>query len=90
MLIGQVQTNFAQYQPDPLRYQSQIIAFEEQDLANPPDENAVLLVGGLSIRFWTNAITELSPGTAINRGFGGSVMNVVIYYFDRIIAKYNP
>ena len=90
ILIGQAETNFAQFQPDPLRYQSQIIAFEEQDFSEPPPDNAVLLVGSSSIRFWSNAITELSPITAINRGFGGSVMNDVIYYFDRIIAKYNP
>ena len=90
ILIGQMQTNFAQHQPDPLRYQSQIIAFEEQDFANRPPDSAVLLVGSSSIRFWSNAIAELSPITAINRGFGGSVMNDVIYYFDRIIAKYNP
>ena len=90
ILIGQMQTNFAQYQPDPLRYQSQIIAFEEQDFANRPPDSAVLLVGSSSIRFWSNAIAELSPITGINRGFGGSVMNDVIYYFDRIIAKYNP
>ncbi|MBE65536.1 MAG: hypothetical protein CMQ30_02555 [Gammaproteobacteria bacterium] len=90
ILIGQTQTSFAQYQPDPVRYESQIISFEEQDFADPPPNNAVLLVGSSSIRFWNNSAAELAPLTAINRGFGGSVMNDVIYYFDRIISKYNP
>ncbi|GIS50612.1 MAG: hypothetical protein Ct9H90mP25_0460 [Gammaproteobacteria bacterium] len=36
MVIGQTQNCFAQYQPDPLRYESQITAFEEQDFIDPP------------------------------------------------------
>ena len=90
MVIGQTQNCFAQYQPDPLRYESQITAFEEQDFIDPPPNDAILLVGSSSIRFWNNSAADLSPLTSINRGFGGSVMNDVIYYFDRIIAKYNP
>ena len=87
---SQTQLGFAQYQPDPLRYLSQIIKFEEQDFSSPPPTDAILLVGSSSFLFWNDAKVELSPLTVINRGFGGSVMNDVIYYFDRIIAKYNP
>ena len=87
---SQSQLGFAQYQPDPLRYLSQIIKFEEQDFSSPPPTAAILLVGSSSFLFWNDAKVELSPLTVINRGFGGSVMNDVIYYFDRIIAKYNP
>ena len=79
-----------QAQPDPTRYESQILKFEEQDFSSPPPSNAILLVGSSSIRFWSNASSELAPLTIIQRGFGGSVMQDVIHYFDRIVAKYNP
>jgi hypothetical protein len=84
------QSLVGQTQPDPIRYESQILTFEERDFSSPPPSNAILLVGSSSIRFWNNASAELSPLTIIQRGFGGSVMNDVVYYFDRIVSKYNP
>ena len=89
-LIIKSQLILGQIQPNPTRYESQIITFEEQDFSSPPPSNSILLVGSSSIRFWNNAAPELSPLTIIQRGFGGSVMNDVIYYFERIVAKYNP
>ena len=89
-IIINSQLSVGQIQPNPTRYESQILAFEEQDFSSPPPTNAILLVGSSSIRFWSSATSELSPLTVIQRGFGGSVMNDVIYYFDRIVAKYNP
>ena len=89
-IIINSQLSVGQIQPNPTRYESQILAFEEQDFSSPPPTNAILLVGSSSIRFWSSATSELSPLTIIQRGFGGSVMNDVIYYFDRIVAKYNP
>lgn len=81
----------AQIQPNPSRYEASIAAFEDKDFSSPPPENAVLLVGSSSIGFWNDlAPADLSPLTVIPRGFGGSVMNDVIYYFDRVVAKYNP
>ena len=35
ILIGQTKIVFAQYQPDPIRCDSQIFAFEEQNFASP-------------------------------------------------------
>ena len=81
----------AQTQPDPTRYESSILAFEDQDFLSPPPNNAVLLVGSSSFGLWNEqAPADLLPFTVVPRGFGGSVMNDVIYYFDRIVAKYNP
>lgn len=90
LVIGPTQ-GVAQTQPDPTRYESSILAFEDQDFLTPPPNNAVLLVGSSSIGLWNEqAPADLSPFTVVPRGFGGSVMNDVIYYFDRIVAKYNP
>lgn len=90
LVIGPTQ-GIAQIQPDPTRYESSILAFEDQDFISPPPNHAVLLVGSSSIGLWNEqAPVDLSPFTVVPRGFGGSVMNDVIYYFDRIVAKYNP
>jgi len=90
LVIGPTQ-GIAQTQPDPTRYESSILAFEDQDFLSPPPNNAILLVGSSSIGLWNQqAPADLSPFTVVPRGFGGSVMNDVIYYFDRIVAKYNP
>ena len=81
----------AQLQPDPTRYEYSIVGFENQDFQVPPPAEAVLLVGSSSIGFWNeDAPFDLAPLTVIPRGFGGSVMNDVIYYFNRIVRKYNP
>ena len=50
----------------------------------------LLVIGPTQGIAQTQAPADLSPFTVVPRGFGGSVMNDVIYYFDRIVAKYNP
>lgn len=81
----------AQVQPDPTRYEYSIVGFENQDFQVPPPAEAILLIGSSSIGFWNeDAPFDLAPLTVIPRGFGGSVMNDVIYYFNRIVRKYNP
>ena len=88
-LVTSVST--AQLQPDPNRYEYSIDQFENQDYQEPPPAGAILLIGSSSIGFWNeDAPFDLAPLTVIPRGFGGSVMNDVIYYFNRVIRKYNP
>ena len=81
----------AQLQPDPTRYEYSIVGFENQDFQATPPAEAILLIGSSSIGFWNeDAPFDLAPLTVISRGFGGSVMNDVIHYFNRIVLKYNP
>ena len=77
--------------PDPERFEGDIRQFEQQDRVNPPPEGAILLTGSSSIARWNNqAKAALAPLTVIPRGFGGSVMNDVLHYLDRVALTYNP
>ena len=93
LLLTLFLTTFAhgQIQPDPARYEESIERFENADLISPPAKKAILLVGSSSIGFWNNdAPVDLAPLNVIPRGFGGSVMNDVLHYYERIILKYAP
>jgi lysophospholipase L1-like esterase len=77
--------------PDPARFEKAIEQFEAEDRINPPPQGAVLCIGSSSMRMWHDMIEEdLAPLTLIKRGFGGSNMNDVLHYADRIVIPYMP
>ncbi len=77
--------------PDPERFERDIRRFERDDERNPPPENAIVLTGSSSIARWNDqAVEALAPLTVIPRGFGGSIMNDVVHYVDRVILAYKP
>jgi lysophospholipase L1-like esterase len=81
----------AQELPDPTRYEQSIRQFEEQDATTPPPANAIVLTGSSSIMYWNNdAPADLAPLTVIPRGFGGTVMNDLLHYLDRVVLRYKP
>jgi len=75
--------------PDPHRFQSEIDAFTSWDAKNSFATGAFLFTGSSSIRLWKTH--EAFPDIVVlNRGFGGSHISDVLFYFDRIIPKYQP
>lgn len=74
--------------PEP--FAPEIQFFSVEDEIYPPPACATLFVGSSSIRFWTK-LGEAFPGVrTIRRGFGGSTITDVNFYFDRIVAPYKP
>jgi len=75
--------------PDPERYRKDIELFKEFDAKNAQPRNPALFVGSSTIMKWRTA--EAFPGfSVINRGFGGSVTEDVLYYYHDVIGKYHP
>lgn len=75
--------------PDPQRFKDEINSFKMWDAKNSFPQHAILFVGSSSIRFWEShdAFPDLP---IINRGFGGSEISDVRYYYDQVIGKYDP
>ena len=69
---------------------SEIKAFEKQDSVSMPEKGQILLVGSSTFRLWVTSKDDLQDYPTINRGFGGSQMSDANFYFDRIVAKYEP
>ena len=76
---------------DPSRFESSVLTFERADSLRMPPAGAIVCTGSSSIRKWHDNIREdLAPLTIIPRGFGGSNMNDLLYYTDRIVLRYKP
>ncbi len=77
--------------PSPsLRFEQEILAFEEADRKAPPPEDAVLFTGSSSIRGWRTLAEDFPEHRVLNRGFGGSHIADCIYFADRIVLPYRP
>jgi lysophospholipase L1-like esterase len=75
--------------PDPQRYEKDIEAFRNFDARNALPKNPALFVGSSTIVKWKTA--DAFPGfSVINRGFGGNVIEDVLYYYKDVIGKYHP
>lgn len=87
---------FSQIDPDPRRFYSGnngdevfIENFLRWDQKNTYVENGILFLGSSSIRKWpTSNYFDYLP--IINRGFGGSHISDVNYYFKSIASIYKP
>lgn len=71
-------------------YLPEIKAFETKDSLSMPEKGQVLLAGSSTFRLWLTYKQDLKDFPVINRGFGGSQMSDLNYYFDRIVSKYKP
>jgi lysophospholipase L1-like esterase len=74
----------------PERFAPEIEHFAQLDAAQAPLACPYLFVGSSSIRFWRSLETDMAPYPVINRGFGGSRISDVDFYFDRVVTPYRP
>ncbi|NIJ41249.1 lysophospholipase L1-like esterase [Parvibaculum indicum] len=71
-------------------WETEIAAFERRDVSNPPPQDAVLFLGGRSLRRWATLERDMAPYVAINRGFGGAQVAHITHYASRIATPYRP
>ncbi len=72
------------------RFKKDIDAFLSADSLQFPTKGQLLFVGSSSFTYWKD-IQDYFPGYPIlNRGFGGSTLQDVIQYADKIILPYAP
>jgi len=76
---------------DPSRWNDAMDAFAVMDARSPAPQGAIVLTGSSSIARWNDQAPEvLAPLTVIARGFGGSVMEDVLYHLDQVALDYKP
>jgi len=75
---------------DAPRFEAEVGLFAIEDEIFPPNACATLFVGSSSIRFWFTLARDFPSLKIIRRGFGGSKIADVLYYFDRIVTPYHP
>ncbi len=71
------------------QWDADIAKFEAQDRLTPPPQNGVLFLGSSSIVGWDVA-KSFPDLPVINRGFGGSLYQDLVTYFDRLVPPYRP
>ncbi|MBX3243746.1 MAG: hypothetical protein KF685_04760 [Acidobacteria bacterium] len=71
-------------------WEKDIAAFLDVDLRQTPPSNAVLFTGSSSIRMWTSLRSDFPKLNVINRGFGGSQLNDLVFFAPKIVIPYKP
>jgi lysophospholipase L1-like esterase len=74
---------------DPLRFEQEVSMLTSND-QQVDTTDLILFVGSSSIRLWVDVEESFSKQNVLNRGFGGSEMSDLIYYFNKLILPYHP
>jgi len=83
--------SFGAFAQKPLnRFEKEIVAYEKLDSIAMPAKGMKLFIGSSSFRLWKNFDIDTKGSNSFNRGFGGSTLKEALYYFDRMVAKYQP
>ena len=76
---------------DPRQWEDEVRALQAGDLRRAPPERPILFAGSSSIRFWR--LRKFFPDhhpQLLNRGFGGSGLPDLHYFFDELVVRYHP
>jgi lysophospholipase L1-like esterase len=71
-------------------FADEIASFAAADKVAMPPANGVLFVGSSTIRMWPSLNSDFAGVPLIQRGFGGSELNDVVHYANRIVIPYKP
>lgn len=72
------------------RFASEIAAFRARDTVEGVRAGGILFVGSSTFRAWEDLERRFAGYDVLNRGFGGSRLSDVIYYFDEVVRPYSP
>jgi lysophospholipase L1-like esterase len=71
-------------------FAEEIHVFAMEDEIFPPEACGTLFVGSSSIRFWFRLAEDFAGERVVRRGFGGSTIADVNFYFDQVVSRYRP
>lgn len=75
----------------PIKFENEIVAFEQQDKITPPPPHGLLMLGSSTIRLWAKTSSaDFAPYPVINRGFGGAITGDIVKVAQRIATPYRP
>ncbi len=72
------------------KWEKAIAAFEAEDRANPPAKGGILFTGASTITRWKSLPQDFPQHHVLNRGFGGSEIEDVTHFADRVVFPYAP
>ena len=72
------------------KWEKEIAAYEVADRAKPPAPGGLLFTGASSIRRWTTLAQDFPHHHVLNRGVGGSEIEDITHFADRIVFPYAP
>jgi len=67
-----------------------VAAFKAEDARKGITPGAILMVGSSSFTRWQDADKAFPNHRIINRGFGGSQLYDILYFFDEVVTPYKP
>lgn len=71
-------------------WEKEIASMLEIDVRQTPPAEPVVFTGSSSIRMWTSLRPDFPQRNVINRGFGGSHLEDLVFFFPKIVVPYKP
>ncbi len=75
---------------DPWRFRAEMERFDSLDRVDPFPQGEIVFTGSSSIRFWASLQEDFPDHQVLNRGFGGSHMSDLDYFWDKLILQHQP
>ena len=64
--------------------------FKAEDAQRKSRECDVLFVGSSSFRLWSTLAEDMAPLKVVNRGYGGSSIRDILFYYDDLLKPHQP
>ncbi len=75
---------------DPNRFKSSIKELSEKEYNFNPDKKLIVFTGSSSIYKWKDVADYFPDYNVVNFGFGGSHYSDLIYWYDKLITRFQP